>query len=404
MALTRDAVSTSNASSGTQHDITHTIANQADRLLMVGIGQGSNPVAISSVVWDPGGADELALTSVINELNGADARAAIYRGVAPATGTKTLRVTLASGNEAVIGVVSYYGADQSTPLGTAVGAQGDSESASVTVSSAAGEIVFDVCAVEQTTDNITDDGDGDTLWDLTVGATLSGGSEEAGAASVTSSWTITAPGNDFAIVAVPIKPASSLSVNVDQASETDSGLAPTPTGAGTATRTVGQPSETDTALGVTVSLGNVNVVVGQASETDTALAVTPALGGNSVAVGQALETDSAFAVTPAASGVGSLALGLASETDSCEPVAPILGSNPTVDVGQAVETDSALSVVPTGAGNANQAVGQASQTDTALTISPRSGRLLTSPQRTHYVPAERRTHRVQPRETLAEAV
>jgi len=64
--------------------------------------------------------------------------------IAPATGTNNLVATF-SWNvfDVGMGSVSFTGADQTTPLGTAVTATGTSTTPSVTVSSAAGEIVID---------------------------------------------------------------------------------------------------------------------------------------------------------------------------------------------------------------------------------------------------------------------
>jgi hypothetical protein len=134
------------------------------------------------------------------------------------------------------------------------------------------------------------------------------------------------------------------------------------------TITVGQATETDTALTATAAVGAV-VAAGQASETDSAFAAT-SLVGITQAAGQATETDTAMSVTPL---VGStLTVGLAEETDTALVVTPVVVGGPvTINVGLAEETDTALGAAAVVGSVA--AVGQAVETDTALTVTPLVG-------------------------------
>ena len=86
--------------------------------------------------------------------------------------------------------------------------------------------------------------------------------------------------------------------------------------------TLGQATETDTALPMTLLLSGAAIVqVGIASETDSAFPVTidqpPDL---IVPVGIVTETDTALAVTFVASGGVFVEIGLASETDEAFPI------------------------------------------------------------------------------------
>ena len=180
-------------------------------------------------------------------------------------------------------------------------------------------------------------------------------------------------------------------VNVGQATETDTALAVTPS-AGAVSVAVGQATETDTALAVTPSpSGAVNVAAGQASETDTALAVTPSLAGIFASVGQAVETDTALAVTPAASGAAAASVAQASETDTALAITAQLGTATAV-VGQAVEIDTALPVTPVQP--LFVATGLAAEVDAALSIAAVMGTLFPNAKRTCTIPAERRTYLV----------
>lgn len=135
---------------------------------------------------------------------------------------------------------------------------------------------------------------------------------------------------------------------VGQASETDSALSITPV----KQVAVGQSSETDSSLSITPAK---STSIGQPSETDAALSVSPA---RIVDVGQATETDTALSISTSTTAE----VGLSSESDSALSVTP----SKVVNVGIASETDSALTITPSGV----TAVGQATETDTALNIDP----------------------------------
>jgi hypothetical protein len=197
---------TTNTGSGSTVDVTHTVSG-SDRLMLVGISTLNNSDVIS-VVWDPGGANEsLSLVTGCNRIS-ANGEMWMFRLVAPATGTRTLRVTFATSESAVVGVTSFTGVNQTTPLGTCVVANGDPGPATVTVSSAAGELVFDTIASDE---NVTANASQSVLWDVTTPAN-GGGSTKAGASSVTMTWSAGSTG--WAIGAVPIKPASGSTTSV----------------------------------------------------------------------------------------------------------------------------------------------------------------------------------------------
>ena len=87
------------------------------------------------------------------------------------------------------------------------------------------------------------------------------------------------------------------------------------------------------------------VAVGQASETDTALAMTVFQGAQIVQVGQATETDTALAFSISQPpGNQFVQVGLASETDTSLSITPIATGNVFVQIGMASETDTALSI------------------------------------------------------------
>jgi hypothetical protein len=136
----------------------------------------------------------------------------IWRLVNPSTGTGDVVITFSAALQqgAVAGVTTFTGVNQSTPLGSFVSGIGDNSSpATVNVPSAAGELVFGVVGVEYEP-AVTDPGQTE-LWNRTIGSTTGStsgaGSTEAGAPSVTTSWTIVDTTYEhWAVGGVSIKP------------------------------------------------------------------------------------------------------------------------------------------------------------------------------------------------------
>jgi len=173
-------------------------------------------------------------------------RSEMWYITAPASGANNIAITFSANVRAVAGGMSYTGVHQTTPLGTAATAGASSgTTATVTVSSAAGELVVDtVGARENTSENQSlTKGAGQTQRYNGVSRTGTGsnsnvvgaGSEEAGAASVTMSWTVGTSAR-WAIVAAPLKPAG---------------------GCATLTEAIG-PEAGETRYGSTLAFDNVN--------------------------------------------------------------------------------------------------------------------------------------------------
>ena len=108
------------------------------------------------------------------------------------------------------------------------------------------------------------------------------------------------------------------------------------------------------------------VTIGQPSETDSALAIAVS---KALSIGQVTETDSALGFTV----LKQRALGLTTETDSALPITP-----PVPSIGLATETDSALAIAAAKA----LAIGQPSEADTALGITVAKSRALGQPAET----------------------
>jgi hypothetical protein len=109
-----------------------------------------------------------------------------YEIVNPPTGASDVIITVDAPVEITYLISSYNGVDQADPIGAIAEATGSGANGSVAVASAVGDLVLDVFDVEQTSTvgaDQTEEGS-----DLGGGDEFSG-SREAGAASVTMSWT-----------------------------------------------------------------------------------------------------------------------------------------------------------------------------------------------------------------------
>lgn len=125
-------------------DLTNVGISGTNRALVVGVCFNNNNQSRSSVVIDPGGTDQTSLTWLDNAAGitgggtGDDGHCTIWGVKNPPVGSFTVRVTIAgttlSSSEALIaGAWPLTGVDQTTPFGTAVGNDGVSTGANVTL-------------------------------------------------------------------------------------------------------------------------------------------------------------------------------------------------------------------------------------------------------------------------------
>jgi uncharacterized protein YjdB len=192
------------STSGSAINLSHTISNSDNRLLLVGVSARERNV--NAITY--GG---VAMTLVGTANNGLDARIYIYRMINPPVGTANIAVTFSGSlsKGAVVGAISYSGVNQSNPLGSFVTSNADSNAPSVSAPSANGDLVFDILALKNT--NALTPGAGQTeRWDIASGVIRGGCSTEpATTSSTTMSWS-TSKGK-WVMGAVSIKPAAVIS-------------------------------------------------------------------------------------------------------------------------------------------------------------------------------------------------
>ena len=197
------AIDASNTVTGlvTPFSVSHTTGTGANRLMLVGISQKNRTV--TGVTY---GSTALTLVGE-NNING-NARIAIYMLVNPPSGTANVGVTFSSAPDkgAVVNVTTYTGVNQTTPIGIFATQEDNTTNPSVNVTSASGELVYDVVSIRNQPVTVTA---GQTeRWNMSSGSEINGaGSTEPGAVTTTMNWTSASA--DWAIGAVPIKPAAS---------------------------------------------------------------------------------------------------------------------------------------------------------------------------------------------------
>lgn len=202
-----DAGSSNGTFSVSQTSFTNalTIAQMTNGYVVVGFAHYPGSAPITSISF--AGTNMSAIKTNISANSVASGLYGLAVG-SIAAGTYNVIITWSSAaQEFVLGASSWHNVHQSSPLGTAATATGGSSTTpTVNVSSATGEVVVDMLEVDNGVTMTV--GAGQTQrWQFRQASHTSGGcSSEAGAATVTMSWTLGS--TDFwAITGVSLKPA-----------------------------------------------------------------------------------------------------------------------------------------------------------------------------------------------------
>ncbi|MCP4387785.1 MAG: LamG domain-containing protein, partial [Gammaproteobacteria bacterium] len=187
----------------------------SDRLMLVGVSLLNEDLeTVTSVTYNGTG-----LTFVGQVSQGNDSRVEIWAYVNPPVTTANVVVTF---NEqvqlgAIVGIVTFTGVDQATPYGAFQSNSGDSTTASATVSSSNGELVFGVMAAKRQDGGPTVAG-GTQQWSLKSqpgnNRTAGAGASFSGAASVNLSWNLVET-DDWAVGAISLRDAGAGGVVCD---------------------------------------------------------------------------------------------------------------------------------------------------------------------------------------------
>ena len=222
MSITHDNTTSVGDVTVSSKTFSHTVANQANRILIVGVCLEYYNISVTSITYAG-----VSLTKIDRRASASSSgnSAELWYLINPTTGANNVVVNLDGESNVVIGASSYYDVHQTTPLGTAVKATGNSTPATVNASSASGELVVDTVGSNKT---LTVGADQTQRWnrDDTDAYRYGGGSSEPGAATVTMSWVLSgSSGRYWNIIAVPLKPTSgaAYSLSCDGGTYTEAG-------------------------------------------------------------------------------------------------------------------------------------------------------------------------------------
>lgn len=205
MAITVDGTPASGAQNSVA-TLTISVTITTGDLLVVGVGanDGEAAGAVTGITWNT--VQALTKLDSINAGVAGVAMADLWYRIAPATGTHDVVVTISGNANLAAGCVVLVGTHQTTPFTSHITATNSSTTPTVTVTSAAGELVIDVVGVRGG-DPGGVPGSGQTgQVDVGTGGIAAEMSTEAGAASVVMDWTLGGSAN-WAQVGGSVQPA-----------------------------------------------------------------------------------------------------------------------------------------------------------------------------------------------------
>ena len=182
----------------------HTVPSGNNRALVVTTGHQNETETVNSVTY--GG---VALAKAADQIS-TNTRATLWYLLSPTVGTANVVITLSASKNLAALAMNLSGVSQTTPIGTAVGATGQSLTPSATVVSAPSEWVVGALASGGDAKTATANTGQSSLYNTATG-TAAGDIRfvtdiKPGAASTSVGWALTASKN-WAVVAVPFKPA-----------------------------------------------------------------------------------------------------------------------------------------------------------------------------------------------------
>jgi hypothetical protein len=210
-APTFDAITSQDVDALSQATFNHTVDGGCTTpIIIVSAAWFSSANALTSVTV--GGNPAIFVSGATN--TDATRRVEMWRLTGVSTGVNAIVIDWADAVFGVVSAASYCGVHQTVPLGTPATATGITAAPSVAVTSAADELVIDALMSGGTATATAGAGQTEQLSLVhSLAFALLGVSDEAGAASVTMSWTLSET-DYWAIVAVALKPTSAVAANV----------------------------------------------------------------------------------------------------------------------------------------------------------------------------------------------
>ena len=200
----------STSGSGTSISWSHTVASGTQRILLVGVSNDSTIWAEPSSVKF--GSQSLTL---VRHSDDANTDASLWMLTAPLVATANITVVFPSTVTGIVGGAhNWTGVNQGQPIRGTAKANGSSTTPSVTISSAGSDVVVDVLSVENNP-TATVGASQTERWNTAHSTIVTGaGSQEAGAANVTMSWSLDAS-KAWVVLAASLVPGTLGSASAD---------------------------------------------------------------------------------------------------------------------------------------------------------------------------------------------
>lgn len=197
-ALAFDGASTTSGENVTSLSFTgHAVAG-SDRLLLAAVHSDQGPTA-QTPTWNGDSMTALDSSQYFFKT---------FKLLAPDTGANTWAISSMTSGDYAATIISFTGADQTTPLDAADKTFGNGTSASNDVASEADDLVVDFITTSNTT-NLAPGGSQTERADTTIAGIHAGCSTIPGAASVTMTWSWTTT-SDWDIVAYNINASATI--------------------------------------------------------------------------------------------------------------------------------------------------------------------------------------------------
>ena len=185
--------------------VSHTTGTGNNRLMLVGVSDRESAGLTVTYDGDP-------LLEYGHQITNSNARTHIFYMINPPSGTFDVVVTATSNNfdkGCIVGVMSFAGVDQNTPLNTYASSVGTSGDPTLTgITTASNELIFNVVAFQKRELNGVGTGQTQRWYQASGDDMRGGGSTKPGSSSSeTMTWTRTLTNNEaWSMSAVSIKP------------------------------------------------------------------------------------------------------------------------------------------------------------------------------------------------------
>jgi uncharacterized repeat protein (TIGR01451 family) len=196
--ISTNGATCSATSAGNSLSWLHVVNPGANRVLVVEVAIQNHDVAVTSLTYS-----NLPLTHIGGTNN--NSAVELWSLTNPPIGTNNIVIKLNNNADFAAGALNFTGVDQANPFGRFAGATGDGSLATVTLASAAGDLVVDALAI-QSGSVVTPVPPQVQLFQCTGNNITGFGSVQPGAPSLTMSWTFT--GRQWSLLSVPLHPAT----------------------------------------------------------------------------------------------------------------------------------------------------------------------------------------------------